>query len=123
MALGAGDNRGGRERGGWGNDGERGNDSRRGKDCWGHVELGSDVERNPENKEGGDEAQESRNVPRIIFKRAARSCSAGDYSKRPATDADWDTMHFIEGRVSPDSWFSYCILIIIVSRRRRRKRL
>ncbi|KAK1392083.1 hypothetical protein POM88_011139 [Heracleum sosnowskyi] len=74
-------------------------DSGEGRGRGGDIELGDDDEGNEGNEgEGGDEGQESQNVPRIRFERAERSCSKGDYMKRPATDADRDTVHFIEGR-------------------------
>ncbi|KAK1361606.1 hypothetical protein POM88_046080 [Heracleum sosnowskyi] len=109
MALGAGTgssrggrgrgSRGGRGRGGRGNGSGRGSDSGEGRGRGGDIELGDDDEGNEGNEgEGGDEGQESQNVPRIRFERAERSCSKGDYMKRPATDADRDTVHFLEGR-------------------------
>ncbi|KAK1372815.1 hypothetical protein POM88_029008 [Heracleum sosnowskyi] len=107
MALGAGTsgsggnrgrrgNKGGRGRGGHGSGNGRGNGRGGGRGDGGDREEGSD---NDENEgESGDDGQESRNVPIIRYERAKRSCCVGDYNKRPATDADRDIVHFIEGR-------------------------
>ncbi|KAK1397070.1 hypothetical protein POM88_006933 [Heracleum sosnowskyi] len=113
MALGAGtgSSRGGRGRGGRGNGSGRGSDSREGRGRGGDIELGDDDEGNEGNEgEGGDEGQESQNVPRIRFQRAERSCSKGDYMKRPATDVDRDTVHFLEGRKRKLDFYSSLIV-------------
>lgn len=92
----------GRGRGGRGSSG-RGSGSGEGMGNRGDREEGSDNEGNEE--ESGNDGQESRNLPIITFQRAKRSCCVGDYNKRPATDADRDTVHFIEGK-------KYCLFLI-----------
>ncbi|XP_074336577.1 uncharacterized protein LOC141673733 [Apium graveolens] len=91
---GGGQGRGGQGRGGKGRGTGRGNGS--GTENEGDREEGGDNDDNDE--ENGDEGQESRIVPHITFQRAKRSCCVGDYNKRPATDADRQIVHFIEGR-------------------------
>ncbi|KAK1388918.1 hypothetical protein POM88_017096 [Heracleum sosnowskyi] len=108
MALGAGTSgggggnrgrkgsKGGRGRGGRGSGNGRENGSGEGRGQGGDREEGSDNEGN--DGESGDEERESQIVPVVRFERAKRSCCVGDYNKRPATEKDRETVHFIEGR-------------------------
>ncbi|KAK1372140.1 hypothetical protein POM88_038232 [Heracleum sosnowskyi] len=88
--------KGGRGRGGRGSGNGRENGSGEGRGQGGDREEGSDNEGNE--GESGDEERESQIVPIVRFERAKRSCCVGDYNKRPATEKDRETVHFIEGR-------------------------
>ncbi|KAK1355876.1 hypothetical protein POM88_049132 [Heracleum sosnowskyi] len=89
--------KGGRGRGGRGSGNGRENGSGEGTGQEADREEGSDNEGNE--GQSGDEGQESRIVPIVRFERAKRSCCVGDYNKRPATEADREIVHFIEGRI------------------------
>ncbi|KAK1372681.1 hypothetical protein POM88_028876 [Heracleum sosnowskyi] len=88
--------KGGRGRGGRGSGNGRENGSGEGRGQEANREEGSDNEGNE--GQSGDEGQESRIVPIVRFERAKRSCCVGDYNKRPATEADREIVHFIDGR-------------------------
>ena len=66
------------------------------------ADMEADIDEEGNGDEGHEEqatqTQESRIVRRVTFERANRSCSVGDYHKKPARDEDRSIVHFLEGR-------------------------
>ncbi|KAK1403516.1 hypothetical protein POM88_003121 [Heracleum sosnowskyi] len=104
---GRGNGKGGRGRGrggngsrgrGMGNGGGSGSGGG-GRGSSGGNDDDGDDETSDEEGENDQEGQgESQNMPVIIYERAKRSCSEGDYKKPPAPGAPKAIVHFIDGK-------------------------